>query len=116
MCGKHGLHAADISLPDSGMEGGVKSGETTQWHKQNEDCCETAGLILCLTSPSLPCVSGAAIYPNRSLRLDQISVYGFDYDYTIAHYTENLQPLIYNLAVHHLVKEVSPYCATEQRD
>jgi hypothetical protein len=39
--------------------------------------------------------------------LDRIQVYGFDYDYTLAHYTEELQSLIYKLAKEHLVHEVS---------
>ena len=31
---------------------------------------------------------------------------GFDYDYTIANYKDNLQTLIYNLAVQYLVDEL----------
>lgn len=46
------------------------------------------------------------IYVNKNLRLDNIQVYGFDYDYTLAHYSANLQSLIYNLAKEHLVNEV----------
>lgn len=44
---------------------------------------------------------------NRNVRLDDIQVYGFDYDYTLAHYSEHLQSLIYDLAKKHLVNEVS---------
>lgn len=47
------------------------------------------------------------VYANYNLRLDQIKVYGFDYDFTLAHYTDALQPLIYDLAKKHLVSEVS---------
>lgn len=47
------------------------------------------------------------MYANHNLRLDRIQVYGFDYDYTLAHYTEELQSLIYKLAKEHLVHEVS---------
>ncbi|KAL5538875.1 hypothetical protein UlMin_044191 [Ulmus minor] len=43
------------------------------------------------------------IYVNKNLRLDNIQVYGFDYDYTLAHYTPNLQGLIYDLAKEHMV-------------
>ena len=46
------------------------------------------------------------VYANHNLRLDQINVYGFDYDYTLAHYTAELQILIYDLAKERLVKEV----------
>ncbi|CAL5441257.1 unnamed protein product [Camellia sinensis] len=38
------------------------------------------------------------IYVNKNLRLENIQVYGFDYDYTLAHYSANLQSLIYELA------------------
>ncbi|GMQ04166.1 hypothetical protein CsSME_00049680 [Camellia sinensis var. sinensis] len=31
------------------------------------------------------------IYVNKKLRLENIQVYGFDYDYTLAHYSANLQ-------------------------
>lgn len=47
------------------------------------------------------------IYVNKNLRLDDIQVYGFDYDYTLAHYSANLQSLIYDLAKEHMVNEVS---------
>lgn len=46
------------------------------------------------------------IYVNKNLRLDNIQVYGFDYDYTLAHYSANLQSLIYDLAKKHLVDEL----------
>ena len=47
------------------------------------------------------------IYVNKNLRLDNIQVYGFDYDYTLAHYSSNLQTLIYDLAKEYMVNEVS---------
>lgn len=40
------------------------------------------------------------------MRLDKVQVYGFDYDYTLSHYTSDLQSLIYELAQQHLVNEV----------
>ncbi|XP_028079642.1 5'-nucleotidase domain-containing protein DDB_G0275467-like [Camellia sinensis] len=46
------------------------------------------------------------IYVNKKLRLENIQVYGFDYDYTLAHYSANLQSLIYELAKEHLVNEL----------
>lgn len=46
------------------------------------------------------------IYVNKNIRLDTIHVYGFDYDYTLAHYSSNLQSLIYDLAKQHMVDEV----------
>ena len=50
------------------------------------------------------------IYVNKNVRLDTIQVYGFDYDYTLAHYSSNLQNLIYDLAKEHMVNEVSLGC------
>ncbi|KAF5936790.1 hypothetical protein HYC85_024296 [Camellia sinensis] len=44
------------------------------------------------------------IYVNKNLRLENIQVYGFDYDYTLAHYSANLQSLIYELAKEHLLR------------
>lgn len=49
------------------------------------------------------------IYVNKNLRLDNIQVYGFDYDYTLAHYSSDLQSLIYDLAKQHMVNEVILY-------
>lgn len=49
---------------------------------------------------------GLGIYVNKNLRLDNIQVYGFDYDYTLAHYSPNLHRLIYDLAKEHMVNEV----------
>ena len=52
----------------------------------------------------LICIVG--IYVNKNLRLDNIQVYGFDYDYTLAHYSAHLQCLIYDMAKEYLVNEV----------
>lgn len=50
---------------------------------------------------------GLGIYVNKNLRLDNLQVYGFDYDYTLAHYSTHLQTLIYDLAKEYMVNEVS---------
>lgn len=50
---------------------------------------------------------GLGIYVNKSLRLDKLQVYGFDYDYTLAHYSSDLQTLIYDFAKEYMVNEVS---------
>lgn len=55
---------------------------------------------------SMPKMNPEGIYVNKNLRLDKIQVYGFDYDYTLAHYSANLQALIYDLAKEHLVNEL----------
>ncbi|GLT80451.1 hypothetical protein SLA2020_518900 [Shorea laevis] len=53
----------------------------------------------------MPKMNPEGIYVNKNLRLDNIQVCGFDYDYTLAHYSSNLQSLIYDLAKEHMVNE-----------
>ena len=40
------------------------------------------------------------VFCNGDLRLDRIEVVGFDYDYTLAEYTPELQHLIYESAIY----------------
>ncbi|CAN8284059.1 unnamed protein product [Cochlearia groenlandica] len=54
---------------------------------------------------TMPKMNPQGIYVNKNLRLDNIQVYGFDYDYTLAHYSSHLQSLIYDLAKQHMVNE-----------
>ncbi|KAF8392966.1 hypothetical protein HHK36_021207 [Tetracentron sinense] len=54
----------------------------------------------------MPKMNPEGIYVNKNLRLDNIQVYGFDYDYTLAHYSDGLQKLIYDLAKEHIVNEL----------
>ncbi|KAF5725901.1 hypothetical protein HS088_TW23G00633 [Tripterygium wilfordii] len=54
----------------------------------------------------IPKMNPEGIYVNKNLRLDSIQVYGFDYDYTLAHYSSALQSLIYDLAKAHMVNEL----------
>ncbi|XVE98657.1 hypothetical protein REPUB_Repub03eG0125900 [Reevesia pubescens] len=53
----------------------------------------------------MPKTNPEGIYVNKGIRLDLIQVYGFDYDFTLAHYSANLQSLIYDLAKEHMVNE-----------
>lgn len=43
------------------------------------------------------------IFANNELSLRYIEVYGFDYDYTLASYSDALHDLIYDLAVDVLI-------------
>ncbi|KAE8675848.1 HAD-superfamily hydrolase [Hibiscus syriacus] len=54
---------------------------------------------------AMPKMNPEGIYVNRGIRLDLIQVYGFDYDFTLVHYSANLQSLIYDLAKEHMVNE-----------
>ncbi|GJN33949.1 hypothetical protein PR202_gb22580 [Eleusine coracana subsp. coracana] len=53
----------------------------------------------------MPKMNPQGIYVNKNVKLDDLQVYGFDYDYTLSHYSEHLQCLIYDLAKKHLVDE-----------
>ncbi|KAK0398645.1 hypothetical protein QR680_002689 [Steinernema hermaphroditum] len=50
-----------------------------------------------------PRIDPRGVFANNELNLHKIGVYGFDYDYTLAVYTRELSPLIYNLAINRLV-------------
>ncbi|OEL30160.1 5'-nucleotidase domain-containing protein [Dichanthelium oligosanthes] len=54
----------------------------------------------------MPKMNPQGIYVNKNVKLDDLQVYGFDYDYTLSRYTEHLQCLIYDLAKKHLVNEL----------
>ena len=45
-----------------------------------------------------------AVYANNELKLGDIDVYGFDYDYTVACYSDDLNQLIYDLGRANLMK------------
>ena len=60
---------------------------------------------LFLAGPSPTDRDPRAIYANNELQLGEIDVYGFDYDYTIACYNDNLNELIYNLGRANLVRD-----------
>jgi hypothetical protein len=48
-----------------------------------------------------------ATFCNRELRLDQVEVMGFDYDFTLASYKHTLQSLIYDRAKQYLLERLN---------
>ncbi|KAJ2759553.1 hypothetical protein H4S06_002174 [Coemansia sp. BCRC 34490] len=46
------------------------------------------------------------IFPNTELQLSRVRTYGFDYDYTLARYTDKLPETIYNMIRDVLVKKL----------
>lgn len=60
-------------------------------------------LLLCSESASHALVDEQAIFANNELGMRHIDVYGFDYDYTLASYTDEMHFLIYDLAVKELI-------------
>ncbi|GFQ74599.1 5'-nucleotidase domain-containing protein DDB_G0275467, partial [Trichonephila clavata] len=51
-------------------------------------------------------VDPLVVFANNELKLAEIDVYGFDYDYTLAIYKEALQVLIYRLGKEKLVDKL----------
>ncbi|KAL6012248.1 hypothetical protein ACLOJK_002726 [Asimina triloba] len=69
------------------------------------DAAKRSFLNIPATLKEMPKMNPEGIYVNKNLRLDTLQVYGFDYDYTLAHYSPHLQSLLYDIAKKHLVNE-----------
>lgn len=50
-------------------------------------------------------VDPATVFANNEVQLEDIDVYGFDYDYTLASYKPELHHLLYNLGAEALIKQ-----------
>ena len=50
-------------------------------------------------------VDEKAVFANNELSLRDVCVYGFDYDYTLAHYTEELNNVIYQMSLNRLIDD-----------
>lgn len=48
-------------------------------------------------------VNFRGVFACNELNLDEVEVYGFDYDYTLAEYKPSLDNLIYNLSLDRLI-------------
>jgi len=60
--------------------------------------CATLWCVCTLSAKPLPKDRDPqAVYANNELKLSEIDVYGFDYDYTVACYSDSLNRLIYNM-------------------
>lgn len=55
---------------------------------------------------SLPPLDPNEIFANVEISLEKIEVFGFDYDYTLASYTEKVQQFIYEHALKWMIKEL----------
>ena len=59
-----------------------------------------------LTSKKLPPnIETFGVFCNDQTDLDEVDVYGFDYDYTLAAYKKGVEYLIHDIAREHLVKK-----------
>ncbi|EGC28492.1 hypothetical protein DICPUDRAFT_160087 [Dictyostelium purpureum] len=53
----------------------------------------------------VPTLDPQDVFVNGELKLAEVDVFGFDYDYTLANYSDQVQHLIYDLATSYLVDE-----------
>lgn len=93
----HTLSAAGMCTSDPG-------GDTTEWlwSVYNETKRQTEALI--------PAISNNfgnpdTIFANNEMSLQDIEIYGFDYDYTLAFYSKHLHTLIFNVARDILIQQ-----------
>ncbi|KAL8236912.1 hypothetical protein R6Q59_017993 [Mikania micrantha] len=91
-------HVVDVGLVDSNNE--------VAKIREKFDLAKKRFLKIPDALEKMPKTNPKGIYVNKNLRLDSIQVYGFDYDYTLAHYSSSLQNLIYDMAKQHLVNEL----------
>ena len=52
-------------------------------------------------------VNGQGVFTNSELSLKYVDVYGFDFDYTLVHYTSEMHRLIYELSRDRLVDKLN---------
>ncbi|EGG24070.1 5'-nucleotidase [Cavenderia fasciculata] len=53
----------------------------------------------------VPTLDSQDVFINSELKLSEIKAYGFDYDFTLANYSDQVQHLIYDLSLKYLVEE-----------
>lgn len=61
--------------------------------------------LLIIDVPVMKCVNVDAIFANREVRLSELDVYGFDYDYTLVNYTDGLANFIFDTTIDMLVSK-----------
>lgn len=49
-------------------------------------------------------LNASVIYANNEVSLEEVDIYGFDYDYTLAQYSNALNTLIYDTAKGFLIE------------
>lgn len=63
-------------------------------------------IILFVIAKKLPQdVNPKGVFACNELDLSEVQVYGFDYDYTLAHYKPTMEHLLYNLGREYLLEK-----------
>ena len=52
-----------------------------------------------------PDIDMGGVFCNDTIGLDEVEIYGYDYDYTLASYKKGVEYLIHDIAKEHLVKK-----------
>ncbi|XP_060784197.1 5'-nucleotidase domain-containing protein 3 isoform X2 [Neoarius graeffei] len=93
----HTLSVAGLSTRHTG-------GDTTDWlwSVYNETKQQTEDLIPAILNNF---VNPDTIFANNEMSLQDIEIYGFDYDYTLAFYSSHLHTLIFNVARDILIQQ-----------
>lgn len=61
-------------------------------------------MIVDISAKKLPKdVNALGVFACNELNLDEVEIYGFDYDYTLAEYKPSLDALIYDLSLERLI-------------
>ncbi|XP_065147880.1 5'-nucleotidase domain-containing protein 3 [Paramisgurnus dabryanus] len=72
------------------------------WSVYNETKKQTEDLVPVISNNS---VNPDTIFANNEMSLQDIEIYGFDYDYTLAFYSSHLHTIIFNIARDILIQE-----------
>ncbi|KAK2838476.1 hypothetical protein Q7C36_013290 [Tachysurus vachellii] len=92
------------TLSAAGMCTSAPGGHTTDWlwSVYNETKQQTKALISSISNNS---VNPDTIFANNEMSLQDIEIYGFDYDYTLAFYSSHLHTLIFDVARDILIQQ-----------
>ncbi|TSQ92616.1 5'-nucleotidase domain-containing protein 3 [Bagarius yarrelli] len=110
-CGAPGLSSSGVSCPPvpgrtlsaAGMCTSHPGGKSTDWlwSVYNETKRQTQALIPAISNN----VNPDTIFANNEMSLQDIEIYGFDYDYTLAFYSSHLHTLIFDVARDILIQQ-----------
>ncbi|XP_078270161.1 5'-nucleotidase domain-containing protein 2-like [Rhinoraja longicauda] len=95
-------HPADSSTTGKATATATSENKTYLWGRYNE----MKKLVHELIPPGICSILNPAnIYANNEVKLGNIEIYGFDYDYTLAQYSSSLHTMIFNTAREILVDQ-----------